>query len=123
MLPTLHTPTLTIDTSYNIYYNPINYKFCLIVLFYENIFVSFALLAIATAIAPSLALAGNGAYGDCSPSYGAYNSCIPVTSLIINKTVQDPKTKTFVENLSNTDTRYSPESVVPFKVTVKNTGQ
>lgn len=84
--------------------------------------LAISLFAIATAIAPSTAFAGYGAYGDCSPSYGSYNSCIPVTSLIINKTVQDPKTKNFVENLSNTDTRYSPENTVPFKVTVKNTG-
>jgi uncharacterized repeat protein (TIGR01451 family) len=81
------------------------------------------ILATALTLMPTTALAaGYGYTSDCSSSYGSYNSCIPVTSIVLNKTVQDPQSKKFVENLTAQDAKYTPESVVPFKITVKNTG-
>lgn len=80
-------------------------------------------LASALMLIPSPAFAAGSEHAtDCSSSYGSYNSCIPVTSIVLNKTVQDPQSKAFVENLTASDAKYTPDSIVPFKITVKNTG-
>jgi len=59
---------------------------------------------------------------NCQPLYGGYsNNCVPV-NISVNKTVQDPKSKVYVDNLGNNDTKYSPDQTVNFKIVVTNTG-
>ncbi len=41
----------------------------------------------------------------------------------VNKTVQNPQTKVYVNNLSEKDPKYKQGQIVLFKLTVKNTGQ
>lgn len=63
-------------------------------------------------------------YG-CSDQYGG---CAPSLTISVNKQVgvpggtnTDPTLANFVDNLSSADPRFSPEQLVFFKVTVKNT--
>lgn len=67
--------------------------------------------------------AGNTTYGgnQCQPIYGGGDSCPKTPQFEINKTVQNPKTQVFVDNLSVSDPRFAPTQIVPFKITVKNT--
>lgn len=61
-------------------------------------------------------------YGvNCQTQYGTEN-CPTSTSIVVNKTVQNPSTKQFVDNLSSSDPTYSPAGIVPFKITITNTG-
>ena len=57
----------------------------------------------------------------CQPLYGggAYNCSSK--NLSVDKTVQDPQSGVFVQNLGVNDAHYSPESTVTFRVLVKNT--
>jgi len=60
------------------------------------------------------------AFADCT--YGSYGSnCDQPTDLIINKEVKNPITNVYVENLGSTDPTFSPDSIVSFKLIIKNT--
>lgn len=53
--------------------------------------------------------------------YGGYNA--PQGGvLVLNKTVQNPQTGQFVDNLSVNDPKFAPDSAVTFQLTVTNTG-
>jgi len=57
----------------------------------------------------------------CQPIYGGYTgNCEPV-NISVNKTVQDPRSKNFVDNLGNNDAKYAPDATVPFRIVVTNT--
>src|SRR4030042_6518487 len=58
----------------------------------------------------------------CQPIYGGGETCIQVGPVTINKTVKNPKTNAFVDNLGVNDPKYSPSSTVTFNLTVTNTG-
>lgn len=61
-------------------------------------------------------------YGvNCQTQYGVSN-CPTTTSIVVNKMVQDPATKQYVDNLGASDSKYSASSVVPFRIVVTNTG-
>jgi uncharacterized repeat protein (TIGR01451 family) len=60
-----------------------------------------------------------GQYG-CPTQYGG--EC-PSQEILINKTVKDPKTGSFVEIIGNNDNKFSPNQNVTFKITVRNTGK
>jgi len=64
------------------------------------------------------------AFAECTQTYGGSQSCTSSNEFSIEKTVQTPGTTNgaFVDNLSINDPKYSPTSVVSFKITVKNTG-
>lgn len=66
---------------------------------------------------------GTTSYGSspCQPIYGGGESCPKTPNFEINKTVQNPQTQVFVDNLSVGDPRFAPTQVISFKITVKNT--
>jgi uncharacterized repeat protein (TIGR01451 family) len=65
-----------------------------------------------------------GGYGaPCQPIYGGGETCISVGNLLLNKTVQNPQTKAYVDNLSlSSDPKYGPSQKVEFKLSITNTG-
>lgn len=62
------------------------------------------------------------ASSSCQPIYGGGETCVQVGNISINKTVKNPSTGSFVDNLSVNDPKYSPTSTVNFQITVTNTG-
>jgi len=82
--------------------------------------ISLTLLALSSGV--SLA-AGTTNYGSnqCQPIYGGGDSCVKTPSVEINKTVKDPKSGSFVDNLSVSDAKYRSTETVTFKLSVKNT--
>jgi uncharacterized repeat protein (TIGR01451 family) len=60
-------------------------------------------------------------YG-CQPIYGGGQTCVTQGNLLINKTVQNPVTFGFVDNLSVNDPRYNPDQNINFQISVTNTG-
>lgn len=64
------------------------------------------------------------AFAQCTQVYGGGQSCVTTNAFSIEKTVQTPGKAggSYVNNLSINDAKYSPTSVVSFKITVKNTG-
>lgn len=60
--------------------------------------------------------------GNCIPVYGGGVQCPRVGQVLINKTVRNPSTGIFVDNLGPADPKYRPEWLVNFKITVQNTG-
>lgn len=78
-------------------------------------------LIAATIFAASTTTAFAGNYGtDCQAQYGTSNC--PTTTIVVNKTVQNPSTKNFVDNLGANDPKYKGGQTVPFKITVTNSG-
>ncbi len=57
----------------------------------------------------------------CQPIYGGGENCISTDNIEINKTVQNPQTLKFVENLGQNDPKYSPGQNIKFQITIKNT--
>ncbi|MEK7573264.1 MAG: DUF11 domain-containing protein [Patescibacteria group bacterium] len=71
----------------------------------------------------SLSSAGiTNADTSCQPIYGGGETCVQVGNLSVNKTVKNPSTGAFVDNLNINDPKYSPTSAVDFQITVTNTG-
>ena len=58
----------------------------------------------------------------CQPIYGGGETCVQVGNLTVNKTVKNPSTGSFVDNLNMNDPKYSPSSTAVFQITVTNTG-
>lgn len=89
----------------------------------KSILKSTAIALTLLAVSSTSALAAGSNYGtnQCQPIYGGGESCPKTPQFEINKTVQNPKSQSFVDNLSVSDPRFAPEQVVPFKLTVKNT--
>lgn len=57
----------------------------------------------------------------CQPIYGGGETCIQTENIAINKTVQDPQTLQYVDNLGANDPKYAPGQTVQFRIAVKNT--
>lgn len=55
----------------------------------------------------------------CRPIYGGGETCLPSQKVTVNKTVQNPITFGFVEELS-TKTPFSPNQTIMFKITAAN---
>jgi len=58
----------------------------------------------------------------CQPIYGGGQNCVTVGGIIVNKTVQNPQTGQFVDNLGSNDPKYGASQVVNFQIQVTNTG-
>lgn len=58
----------------------------------------------------------------CQPIYGGGQSCVTTNNIVVNKTVLNPQTNQFVDNLSINDAKYQPGFVTTFQVSVTNTG-
>jgi len=66
------------------------------------------------------AIVAQPVYADCTT--GAYGTtCDQPIDLTIDKEVKNPITNVYVENLGSTDPTFSPDSIVSFKLIVKNT--
>lgn len=64
----------------------------------------------------------NGSAAPCVVSYGGYQNCPTGGNLVINKTVAHPTSGQYVDNLSVSDPKYAPDSMISFQITVTNTG-
>ncbi|MDP3941397.1 MAG: hypothetical protein Q8Q49_03755 [bacterium] len=60
-------------------------------------------------------------YGGCPTQYGSGNAC-PSQEISVDKTVQIPGSKTYVDNLTINDAKFSANSTVSFRIVIKNTG-
>lgn len=59
----------------------------------------------------------------CVPVYGGGVSCPRPAEVLLNKTVRNPATGVYVDNILPTDnTNYRPGSIVPFHIKVQNSG-
>ena len=84
-----------------------------------KIFLSVFALAIFILMASA-----QGVFADtaCQPIYGGGQTCVQVGNVLINKTVQNPQTAAFVDNLNINDPKFAPAVAVKFNITVTNTG-
>lgn len=57
----------------------------------------------------------------CQPIYGGGENCVKTPQFELNKTVQNPQTQSYVDNLGVSDPKYTATQTVTFKITVKNT--
>ena len=80
-------------------------------------------LAVALALTTGVAFADGENYGriKCQPIYGGGESCIQLGQVIVNKFVQNPQTKGYVDNLGINDPKYVASQDINFKITVSNT--
>lgn len=58
----------------------------------------------------------------CQPIYGGGQSCITTNNIVIDKTVLNPQTNQFVNNLSINDPKYQPGFIATFQISITNTG-
>lgn len=57
----------------------------------------------------------------CQPIYGGGPTCIQSENISINKTIQNPQTLQFEENLDINGPKYYPGQIVQFRIEVQNT--
>ncbi len=64
------------------------------------------------------------AYADssCTPIYGGGQTCVQTGNISINKTVQNPQTGVFVDNLGINDPKFAPGQTINFQIAVTDTG-
>jgi|WetSurMetagenome_2_1015567.scaffolds.fasta_scaffold01042_6 uncharacterized repeat protein (TIGR01451 family) len=64
------------------------------------------------------------AYADtsCQAIYGGGQTCVTTGNISINKSVLNPQTNQFVDNLNINDPHFQPGFLVTFKIAVTNTG-
>lgn len=58
----------------------------------------------------------------CQPIYGGGQSCITTNNIVINKTILNPQTNQFVDNLTINDPKYKPGFITAFQISITNTG-
>lgn len=64
----------------------------------------------------------DGIQSGCVPVYGGGVQCPRVGQVLIDKTVRNPSTGLFVDNLGPSDPKYRPEWTVTFRLVIKNSG-
>ena len=80
----------------------------------QNIILSlFAIVASALIVAPSVNA------DMCTTEYGGSTTCNP-SDLVINKSVENPVTHQFVDNLTTTDPTFTPTSLVTYDLIITN---
>lgn len=57
----------------------------------------------------------------CQPIYGGGQSCVTTNNIVVNKTVLNPQTNQFVDNLGINDPKYQPGFTTSFQISVTNT--
>jgi len=85
----------------------------------NKIFLSILTLAIFAFMAFAQGVRADTA---CQPIYGGGQTCVQVGNVVINKTIKNPQTGSFVDNLNINDPKFAPASSVTFNITVTNTG-
>lgn len=76
------------------------------------------LLAVVSVLFPLKSFADTS----CQPIYGGGQSCITTNNIVINKTILNPQTNQFVDNLGINDPKYQPGFIANFQISVTNTG-
>jgi uncharacterized repeat protein (TIGR01451 family) len=84
----------------------------------KKLFSGILLLTVFFLVSPAKILADSS----CQTIYGGGQTCVTNGNITINKTVANPKTNQYVDNLSMNDTHYKPGETVWFKLDIKNTG-
>src|SRR3989338_10205028 len=71
-----------------------------------------------------LLVAAPKAFADtsCQPIYGGGQSCVTTNNIVVNKTVLNPQTNQFIDNLSINDSKYQPGFIATFQISITNTG-
>lgn len=64
-----------------------------------------------------IAAAQNG----CTPLFNGGQTCIQHADFSINKTIKEPGTNAYRENLTATSNYFAPDQILNFRITVKNT--
>src|SRR5579871_1302574 len=59
---------------------------------------------------------------NCQPIYGGGQTCVQSGNLLINKTVQNPQTGQFVDNLGVNYPEFGPNQSVTLQIALTNTG-
>lgn len=57
----------------------------------------------------------------CQTIYGGGENCLQSENITISKSVLNPQTLKYVENLADDDPKYNPDQIAQFQITVKNT--
>lgn len=72
----------------------------------------------------SLFLAAKPVFADvsCTPIYGGGQNCVTLGNVLLNKTVQNPQTGQFVDNMGTNDAKFVSNQTVTFKLDITNTG-
>ncbi len=70
--------------------------------------------------APTAYAGSSGGSQQCQAIYGGGESCTQFGQITIKKTVKNPQTGVFVNNLGTNDAKFVPDSDVTFKLTVSN---
>ncbi len=88
-------------------------------------FLTVTALFASTMLMTGTVFAAGGAYqyqgqSQCQPIYGGGQVCVQSGNIVVNKTVQNPKTLTYVDNLGMNDIKYSPDQTINFQITVSN---
>ena len=81
----------------------------------------FGLIFFSFIIAAGFMTINTVASAQCVPLYGGGQTC-PAVNIAINKTVQNPQTNAFVDNLGVNDPKFSAEQIATFQLIVSNTG-
>lgn len=71
-----------------------------------------------------LALTSGRSFADvvCQPIYGGGQNCQNLGTILVNKTVENKDTKSFVDNLGTNDPRFQGNDTVTFQISLTNTG-
>ncbi len=85
---------------------------------YKSLILSLAVAGTLLVSAPAYASYAN----PCQPIYGGGQNCVTKGQISLDKKVQDPKSKEYVDNLSRNNARYVAGQTVNFKLVVTNTG-
>ncbi len=88
----------------------------------NNKIFSFTMLMAMTAIFSFVFAEKAFADISCQPIYGGGQSCVTTNNIIVNKTVLNPQTNQFVDNLSINDPKYQPGFITTFQISITNAG-
>lgn len=94
---------------------------CAILLCMKKILVGFFALFFASG---NLAIAADPITSTgCQNIYGGGDSCVQSKDFSLNKTVKNPLSNEYIDNLSSGAAQYAPGQQVPFKIVIKNTSK
>src|SRR5438034_403595 len=90
----------------------------------KTLLITLGLISIAFLSLNTPVFADYGQYGQgCNPTYGNYGQVNCGTgTLLINKTVQNPNTNQFVDNITSNTAVFIPGENVNFQINVTNSG-
>jgi uncharacterized repeat protein (TIGR01451 family) len=98
-------------------------KYCFLIM--NKLFLTVTTVLILSFSGAAFASEGSNGYGTpCEPVYGGGEVCVSKGQILINKTVKNPQSGAFVDNLSlSNDPKYSADQTVEFQLTLTNTGK